>query len=92
MWEIYFKCTRLTIPLAFSVGFIAAIVPQLSTGPFWWNYALGAGEYGCAKTGYLNVLYMNIYQDKFGVEGVGVSFVFYILVVLYKSLNIIFLV
>lgn len=71
----------MTIPLAFSVGFVAAIAPQLSSGPFWSAYVRDYTT-GCAKNGYLSVLYMNIYQDIFGVEGGVVSFIYYILIVI----------
>ena len=53
--------SRITIPLAFSIGFIAAIAPYLMTGPLFPIYQYGV--VGCEKYGWLNVLYLNIYQD-----------------------------
>ena len=65
---------RLTIPLAFSIGFVAAIVPYLSSGPLFKFYR--DGTEACEKYGWFNVLYMNIYQDimKPGTPAGGVCF------------------
>ena len=63
---------RITIPLAFSVGFVATIAPLVSSGPFYYSYIRDYAD-TCKKNGWLNVLYMNIYQDIFGIDGAGVS-------------------
>ena len=55
--------SRITIPLAFSIGFIAAIAPYLMTGPLFPIMYSQYGVQGCEKYGWLNVLYLNIYQD-----------------------------
>ena len=63
MFLLYVKnhFSRITIPLAFSIGFIAAIAPYLMTGPLFPIYQYGTQ--GCEKYGWINVLYLNIYQD-----------------------------
>jgi hypothetical protein len=60
----------LTIPLAFAVGFLAAIAPYLSSGPFYYSYIRDYPN-KCEKGGWLNVLYMNIYADIFGNANAG---------------------
>ena len=52
---------RITIPLAFAIGFVATIVPIIWSGPMYF----AALSDGCEKYGWYNVLYMNIYQDIF---------------------------
>lgn len=52
---------RLTIPLAFSIGFIAAIAPYIATGPAMPLYY--PTSEACEKNGWFNVIYLNIYQD-----------------------------
>jgi hypothetical protein len=54
---------RITIPLAFSIGFVATIVPILWSGPVY--FATQGSADACQKFGWYNVLYMNIYQDIF---------------------------
>ena len=65
---------RLTIPLAFTIGFVAAIAPYISRGPLFRFYS-GNAE-ACEKYGWFNVLYMNIYQDILKPRTPGVSFEF----------------
>ena len=67
---------RLTIPLAFSIGFVAAIAPYLSSGPVFTLYRRSVE--GCEKYGWFNILYMNIYQDIMKPGTPGVSFGFQI--------------
>ena len=55
---------RLTIPLAFTIGFFAGIVPYLSSGPLFPYFPKIGSPEGCEKYGWLNVVYLNIYNDK----------------------------
>ena len=55
---------RLTIPLAFTIGFFAGIVPFLSSGPFFPYFPEIGSPKGCEKYGWLNIVYLNIYIDK----------------------------
>ena len=61
-WQVLFH--RLTIPLAFTIGFFAGIVPYLSTGPFSPYFPEIGSPKGCEKYGWLNIVYLNIYIDK----------------------------
>ena len=61
-WHVLFH--RLTIPLAFTIGFFAGIVPYLSSGPFFPYFPEIGSPKGCEKYGWLNVVYLNIYIDK----------------------------
>ena len=63
---------RITVPLAFSVGFVATIAPLVSSGPFYYSYIRDYTD-GCRKNGWLNILYMNIYQDMFMDDRSAVS-------------------
>ena len=55
--------SRITIPLAFAIGFVATIIPIIGSGPMY--FAMQQSSDGCEKYGWYNVLYMNIYQDIF---------------------------
>ena len=54
----------MTIPLAFTIGFFAGIVPYLSSGPFFPYFPEIGSPKGCEKYGWLNIVYLNIYNDK----------------------------
>jgi len=56
---------RLTIPLAFAIGFVAFISPYLAKGPFAELFT-NAGPQNCRDHWYLNLLYMNNFfnEDK----------------------------
>ena len=55
---------RLTIPLAFTIGIFSGIVPYLSSGPLFPYFPDIGSPKGCEKYGWLNILYLNIYNDK----------------------------
>ena len=54
----------MTIPLAFTIGIFAGIVPYLSSGPFFPYFPEIGSPKGCEKYGWLNIVYLNIYNDK----------------------------
>ena len=54
----------MTIPLAFTIGIFAGIVPYLSSGPLFPYFPEIGSPKGCEKYGWLNIVYLNIYNDK----------------------------
>ena len=69
-----YLCYRLTIPLAFSIGFVAGIIPYITSGPLLKYYAVD-GTRGCEEYGWYNILYLNIYQDIISPRTPGVSII-----------------
>ena len=64
----------MTIPLAFSIGFVAGIIPYITSGPLLKYYAVD-GTRGCEEYGWYNILYLNIYQDIIAPRTPGVSII-----------------
>ena len=58
---------RLTIPLAFAMGFVTYIFPLLGCGPIWPEY-VDDKEISCGDHGWLNLIYMNnFFSEETGV-------------------------
>ncbi|XP_011309808.1 nose resistant to fluoxetine protein 6 [Fopius arisanus] len=58
--SIIIRYIRLTPSYAAIIGFIALILPHLSTGPYW-SHKIGLESEGCVENWWTNLLYINNY-------------------------------